>query len=774
MGLVRRIRRHLLALAMLWGVFSPWGQAVSQAQFFPATRFEPIDEITLNLADSSTRTHLERVKAALADQQWDDAVEILRQVMEAHAGKMFELADDRYVGLRDYVQLRICALPTPALRLYRNRVDAQAERLYQAGVKSLDPQPLEQVVEQYFASSFGDQALFVLGEMALGKGNYPAARGCWERLIETPPGRIPGTTFDQLRHAPGIAAEDAQLLDRWYRAVETADSPVYQLHLADIMPDDHVRRLVRLWNQHGVLPTRISYPATDVDLASVRARLVLVSILEGATQRAKDELEGFGHLHPNAEGKLGGRTGKYVDLLSEMIQSSQQWPTIEPSQSWHTFAGSPRRNFTATEKLDLGSLVWKRPLERATASDFRVASSFGFSPRRIAEDSDGLLSHHPIVVGDQVFVAQQDRILGFQLQTGEPVWGAPEGVVFRLPESPVRTQTRHSQLGAPRFTLSAHGNLLFARMGAAVTSSVVDSPIAPQGAELKWFDLSRQAALIQSVKPENDKWSFDGVPVSDGENVFVAMRHGEVGPQTQAHVACYAVESGKLRWRRFICAAVTPGRSQMDEITHNLLTLDQGVLYFNTNLGAVAAVRAEDGEVLWITQYPRTTGGELSRTSSHFYRDLNPCVLHKGRLYVMPSDSVRITAINAQTGERLWASADGQPEDAIHLLGVSGNQLVASGDRLWWFDIDTGKLRHIWPEHTMPSPRGYGRGVLMGNEVVWPTREDLYHFDIAMRQPTGIDRLYQQGASGGNLVVAHGYVLIAASDMLYAFKRYSP
>jgi len=187
-GLVRRIDRPWPALILLLGVLTPCGQAVSRAQFFPTNRLESVDEVTLELAESSTRTHLERVKAALGDRQWDDAVEILRQIAENSGGKLFEIAEGRYVSLRDYCQLRIAALPEPALKLYRDRVDDQAQRLYQRGMRTRDTQLLGQVVQQYFASSHGDDALMALGELALADANYAVARGCWEKLIETPPG----------------------------------------------------------------------------------------------------------------------------------------------------------------------------------------------------------------------------------------------------------------------------------------------------------------------------------------------------------------------------------------------------------------------------------------------------------------------------------------------------------------------------------------------------------------------------------------------------------
>ena len=54
------------------------------------------------------------------------------------------------------------------------------------------------------------------------------------------------------------------------------------------------------------------YPDTDLDLAAVRARLVLVSILEGAADRARAELAEFTRLHPDARGRLGGQEGQYA------------------------------------------------------------------------------------------------------------------------------------------------------------------------------------------------------------------------------------------------------------------------------------------------------------------------------------------------------------------------------------------------------------------------------------------------------------------------------
>ena len=60
------------------------------------------------------------------------------------------------------------------------------------------------------------------------------------------------------------------------------------------------------------------------------------------------------------------------------------------------------------------------------------------------------------------------------------------------------------------------------------------------------------------------------------------------------------------------------------------------------------------------------------------------------------------------------------PDDAVHLLGVGHGNLLASGDTLWWIDAERGKVLRRWPDTT---PLGYGRGILMGDQVVWPTRK---------------------------------------------------
>jgi outer membrane protein assembly factor BamB len=223
-----------------------------------------------------------------------------------------------------------------------------------------------------------------------------------------------------------------------------------------------------------------------------------------------------------------------------------------------------------------------------------------------------------------------------------------------------------------------------------------------------------------------------------------------------------------------ICAAETPGGGQADELSHNLLTLEDGALYYNTNLGAVAAIGAADGRVRWTTLYTRSKkagpDGQDKRTA-HYFRDLNPCVYYRGTLLTAPADCESILALDANGGELVWESH--LPDDAVHLIGVSQGNLLASGDTLWWIDAERGKVLRRWPHAT---PLGYGRGILMGDQVVWPTLNKLYVFDAAVSKEPSAERdpivlSEDRAASGGNLVASGDLFLIATSDTLFAFQQ---
>lgn len=716
----------LLAAAVWACLASP-----SWAQFAPSSRFELSDSVYVDEPESAARTHLEQVKAYLQSQQWDEAIDVLRTVSERYGDKLVarpapsdpsasHASIVQYCNLRNYCQWQMAALPAEALQLYRQRVDGQAEPAYRAAVAGRDCSALEQVVEQYFCSSWGDDALLAWGDLALEEGDFAAARAAWQRIL------------------PKSGLEQSA-------------------------PQESVRRL--------------TYPDSALPPANIAARLILVSILEQDVEHAQAELSDFTRLYPASVGQLGGREVQFAGVLTSLLAASRDWTAPQERDDWKTFAGSTTRNRVVENEIDIGAIVWRAKLKPLTAED---TSPFDYAPRfngfrdERPKKSHALLSYHPVLVDDLVLVNTQDQILAFDRHTGKPAWNGQSEIIYREEADQFSGPNgRINGLGAPRFTMTVSGQRLFARMGSPVT--IYGNEMQRRGGPgyLICLDLRAEGRmlwkLLPQFTPDDGKWAFEGSPVCDGEFLYVAVRHSDVRPQS--HVACYEAVTGKLRWMRYLCAAETPGSGQKDESTSNLLTLEGHRLYVNTNLGAVAAIDTRDGQIEWLAAYRTPQVGDLGQPNPHFQRDLNPCIVYRGLLFVAPSDSESIYAFDATSGDLLWESP--HAGSALQLLGVGNGNLIASGDRLYWINVTTGKLLQRWPDG--PGPKGFGRGALVGEQVVWPTREDIY----LLSQKTGqLEKVIQlaarhPGQTGGNLLVDKESLYIAGSDGLTCYSHYS-
>jgi hypothetical protein len=92
-----------------------------------------------------------------------------------------------FVDLRQFCQRRLAALPAEARALYRSRVDGQAERWYRQGAATRQRSLLRRVVDQAFCSSWGDDALDLLGDLAFQDGRFDEALATYRQLVPDHP-----------------------------------------------------------------------------------------------------------------------------------------------------------------------------------------------------------------------------------------------------------------------------------------------------------------------------------------------------------------------------------------------------------------------------------------------------------------------------------------------------------------------------------------------------------------------------------------------------------
>ena len=112
--------------------------------------------------------------------------------------------------------------------------------------------------------------------------------------------------------------------------------------------------------------------------------------------------------------------------------------------------------------------------------------------------------------------------------------------------------------------------------------------------------------------------------MADARSVYVALTDRR--EQTATYVACLDAETGDPRWVRHLGEAASDVDNNMmgmgmgmgmvgssGDLGHRLLTLDGPTVYYQTNLGAVAALDAETGGIRWVATYPRQERGGRGR-----------------------------------------------------------------------------------------------------------------------------------------------------------------
>lgn len=742
MTAARPTSRKLLAIALAVASLMASRHALAQLGPPPERRLSATISVR-DSADSDARRYLDQVEAHITSEQWTDAVDKLRQVIEQYGDQLVALDTDeqgheRFLSVRQYAHARLASLPTAARQAYRQAVDAQARQWFEEAQRTRNLDLLRRIETELFNSSWTDDALWLAGDWQLQAGEFAAARRSWSRLL--PP--LPEA------------------------------------------PTSHELR----------------YPDPSFEPVEVAARLVLVSILERDFDRARHELNDqvAGHATltqalQETEGRLAGKTGPWSELLGATLTDAQSWAEPRESAEWPTLGGSLTRTHRAPHPLPIAGLAWDEPIKLQAISALPAAISEIYSRERVGELSRQPLSYFPVLVGDLLLVHHRptlksdgqrcrDVILAINVNTGQPYWpvNEPGRGADRHPAEIFATQSSlqftHKSLGLPRYTLTVIGTKLLARIGEPSTGWVGRRPdtVGVEQATIVCLDLAAQGRLLWQRRVE-EGWTYDGTPIGQGDRVFVAMR--EEGARPQSYVACLDADDGRLLWRQFVCAAESRTEPGEVEYTHNLLTLDDGMLFFNSNLGAIAALSAREGRVHWVTTYPRTEYINLNEPSGFYYRDLNPCVVSGDTVYVAPADTPSVLALNRTTGRIRWAF---DAPDTTHVLGVTRDRLILGGKSLGILEIDSaapntpGKLlaQHFLPE----GPEGFGHGALAGNTIFWPTRGGIHIFDLDTTERIGRVDLAQDPAfrtTAGNLLVGGEQIIIAQHDRLIALSQFS-
>ncbi len=648
------------------------------------------EALSLDL-DSAVVKRLASVEDFIADKQWDLVASLLRQTQAEKPEKLVPVAPGWYVSVARYCQCQAALLPPAGLAAYRRQADATANKW----LNDADRLPLTnltrqraawlRIARQSFASSCADQALARLAEQSFEQGDFAASRTYWEMLLPA---------SGSLRTAAGL----------------------------------------------GLL----RHPDSSQVAAQVRAHLVLCSLFERDADRAHQELITFRRLHGDATGRLAGRDGVLIELLSEL-----------------------RDNRPAEARSDSTMSQFDRRL-------WEVALPVSL----VAPNSGDIL---PAAAGNTLFATNGEAVFAFDAETGRPKWSEDSGdaraAVIHSLADPVPPKLQIN--GHAWHSLTIQNERLYARLGTPITGKAKQE--ANSHSELVGLDIGGgEGKLVWRVAAEeigrqdplgaNSPWCFEGSPVADSQRVFVALRRSL--PQEQINVACFDADTARLLWNRKVGITVVATDEAVNSASHLRLTLAEDSVFLSTDAGAIAAVDAQDGAIRWLRTYASedTLSSRDRRRHGH-----TPPVYHDGVLYVAPLDTDLLMAIHAESGLLLWQR---EWPDPIHfVLGISDGTLVVQGRSLWGVVLETGDP--AWPHrrvgHEDPEGSSIGCGVLIDHDVWWPNREELIVVSASSgRIKRRLELKASLGLTGGHLAAFGRSLVLSRGGQLTVLGELLP
>jgi outer membrane protein assembly factor BamB len=215
-----------------------------------------------------------------------------------------------------------------------------------------------------------------------------------------------------------------------------------------------------------------------------------------------------------------------------------------------------------------------------------------------------------------------------------------------------------------------------------------------------------------------------GTPLVVGDNVYLVGRGGRGTQFEDAYVLCFDLSDGHFKWSCYVASANNPmvmyGNGAAVASDFSSLAYASGRLYVVTNLGAVAAIDAYSGSVVWLNIYRE--GNEASDYPQQIPQQqpppgrpwtYNPAVVKDGKLFALPSDGKYLLIYDAASGlalKKVNCDDYSDPDLAINggvsqidtLMGVWRDKLIVTSNNrvccIDWkhYDHDAGNYAIAW------------------------------------------------------------------------------
>lgn len=711
----------------------------------PAAQADPNENRDANEGVFVPDSEMAKERLALAQRmerlkEWNNSADLYQEILTdpKYAAKVVPAEGDPehrlYRSVEALVMQRLARWPAEGLEVYKGRYEAQASALLE-GAKADDPYVLHQVLARYFVTDVGKAAGIRLMDRYLEAGEFRAAAAIGDRLLEW---------------HPNIGADRAAVL--------------YRTALADHMLGDQT-----------------------------------------AAKRRLDELK---NRDPQAKAIVRGAETVLAESLDKELAKPAMVASGTGADSYTTFGGEATRNrvpsVAGTPGAHLYSVAMSKQVYPTGPSGSAAEAAYKEQLK-----SGATLGVMPVIDRGELFFQDGQRIYAVNLESGVPLpgWvqanGAEHAGSFKLPG--LGNSSRARQLA---LTLTDRSVLAVTTAGEAAQPQYRANAASDSRLVCVDRETGRQTWLVQPAQFKQESLrsvQMTGSPLVAGTNVLVAGTVGKQAGFEESYVLCFALDTGALRWASNIASAATfnggfpfAQASSAAAPAESHMAFANGLVYVQTNRGAVAAVDVYNGAITWLNTYSR--GGAVANggfgAMAQFQQGqappsqpkpwtLNPVIVSQGLVFTLPSEGKNLLVYDAATGVKFkqidldelgqrLKSDDIQPPGFDTLVGVAGDALVLSGNKsvvaLNWRTYDA---THYDDEKMLVWAEGYGtevrgRPFLTQSQLYLPLQDRMFMVNLkngfAEKDYPQYPRTWGDDEGPGNIVVTSDHTVIAGAE----------
>jgi outer membrane protein assembly factor BamB len=571
--------------------------------------------------------------------------------------------------------------------------------------------------------------------------------------------------------------------------------------------EEALRQALATADRRGLLEVVRSFEGTA---SGLRAALALAddALQRGRPAEARQLLSGTARLHPAAARDERIRRRAALAAARDHAEGGpaprpEEGPAAAapaPDESWPILGGNAARDRVASRPsfhplryaIDLD--IRQRQWDQAPQPD---SNYFPYPRRRRDDDSvwrtkwDSYDPVQPVISRGILVASDGQRVGGFNLFSGEPLWRYPENVEV---EHDGRTDLNAI------FTPVVADGVVYVALEAPIpfhAQKLQDVPIIYylpmrrlvaldlETGELLWrhddefFDARPESALLRSL-------SVTGAPIARGDRLYAGAVASE--GTFHSHIVAIDRQTGELVY----ATRVGNGQQELNLFGRQLqecvpmpLVEVQGVLYYGTNLGIVAAVDALLGTPIWAAPYPTVTipstyfWFEAPRRWPRFAN--GPPLVSGSTLVALPPDGDYLIGLDRRTGELAFrlppqVYPGERALDLRTLHGVDAERAYVGGSRgvaaLWLVSdaargAEPGEI--AWTAWFAEGDAGAGRGILAQDALWVPTQVGITRLDPATGKVlSAVEREGRDGDLHVHLVWGDGVLLTAGRRLVGA------